>query len=209
MKEIEEHYDVIEEKDRLSSGMGLLEKERTQEILKRYVDKKNAVILDIGGAAGVYSFWLAEQGHQVHLVDASSKHIDQAKKINSHSQAKLESIAVGDAKKLDQFANGSADVVLLFGPLYHIVNKDDRVAALKECFRILKKDGLLFAAGINRYASLYDGLIRGLIDDPAFVKIMQQDLRDGQHRNPSDNPQYFTTAIFQLPKEMEKEIISA
>ena len=48
MKEIQDHYKLIEEKDRLSSGIGLLEKERTQEIINRYIGKKNAVILDIG-----------------------------------------------------------------------------------------------------------------------------------------------------------------
>jgi len=209
MDEIQEHYHLIEEKDRLSSGIGLLEKERTQGILNRYIDKKNAVILDIGGGAGVYSIWLASLGHSVHLVDASAKHSEQAKKINEHSKEKLQSISVGDARNLDQFPNESTDVILLLGPLYHLVNKEDRVKALDECWRILKKDGLLFTAGINRYASLYDGLLRGLIDDPMFMKILKQDLCDGQHRNETNNPQYFTTAIFQLPKEMEDELRTA
>jgi ubiquinone/menaquinone biosynthesis C-methylase UbiE len=209
MKEIIHHYNLIEEADRLSSGLGLLEKERTKGIINSYIDKKNTVILDIGGAAGVYSFWLAAQGHRVHLVDASTKHIEQAKKINDNSTAKLDSISVGDATQLDRLEKESADVILLLGPLYHIVNKDDRVKSLKECCRILKKDGLLFAAGINRYASLYDGLHRGLIDDPEFVQILNQDLQDGQHRNPTGNPQYFTTAIFQLPQEMEEELAGA
>ena len=209
MEEIQHHYNLISEKDRLSSGIGLLEKERTQEIINRYLEKKNAVILDIGGAAGVYSFWLASQGHIVHLIDASAKHIEQARKINERGEEKLQSISVGDARKLDQFPEESVDVILLLGPLYHLVEREDRSKALKECLRILKKNGLLFAAGINRYASLYDGLLRGLIDDPGFMKILKQDLRDGQHRNETDNPQYFTTAIFQLPQELEGEIKTA
>jgi ubiquinone/menaquinone biosynthesis C-methylase UbiE len=209
MNEVTDHYNLIEEKNRLSSGIGLLEKERTQEIINRYIHKKNAVILDIGGAAGVYSFWLAAAGHQVHLVDASAKHIEQAKQINQHIAAKLQSIAVGDARDLYQFPHESMDIVLLFGPLYHLINREDRLTALKECLRVLKRDGKLFCAGINRYASLYDGLHRGLIDDPEFVKILKQDLADGQHRNPTAHPEYFTTAIFQLPQEMEEEIAMA
>ena len=188
MKEIQAHYDFIEEKDRLSSGLGLLEKERTQEIIKRHLDKKNAFILDVGGAAGVYSFWLANAGHKVHLVDASPKHIEQARKIDKTSDVKLESITVGDSRNLNQFADESIDIILLFGPLYHLVKKEDRLKTLHECFRVLKKNGKLFSAGINRYASLYDGLFRGLIDDAEFMKILQQDLLNGHHSNPSGHP---------------------
>ena len=206
MKEIEEHYNLIEEEGRLSSGLGLLEKERTQEIINRYLDKKNALILDVGGAAGVYSFWLASQGHKVHLVDASPKHVEQARKIEKTSNLKLESITVGDSRNLNQFDDESVDTVLLLGPLYHLVKKEDRLKTLHECFRVLKKNGKLFSAGINRYASLYDGLFRGLMDDAEFMKILKQDLQNGRHTNPSGHPEYFTTAIFQLPGEMEEEI---
>lgn len=209
MLEIQQHYDLIEEKDRLSSGVGLLEKERTQEIINRYLDKKNAVLLDIGGAAGVYSFWLAAAGLQVHLIDASPKHIEQAKKINASSKAKLGSLTLGDSRDLNRFGDDSVDAILLFGPLYHLVKKEDRQKTLQECFRVLRKNGKLFCAGINRYASLYDGLFRGLIDDAEFMKILKEDLKTGEHKNPSGHPQYFTTAFFQLPNEMEEEISEA
>jgi len=206
MDEIKEHYDLIEEKDRLSSGFGLLEKERTKQIILRYIEKRPATILDVGGAAGVYSFWLAGLGHEVRLGDASPKHIQQARDINEKSKAKLASIAVIDARDLSEYGDESIDYILLLGPLYHLVERNDRWQALTECFRILKKKGKLFAAGINRYASLYDGLFRGLIDDPNFVEILKEDLKSGQHRNPDNHPDYFTTTIFQLPEEMEEEI---
>ena len=206
MDEIKEHYDLIEEKDRLSLGVGLLEKERTKQIILRYMDIKPAKILDAGGAAGVYSFWLAGLGHEVHLGDASPKHIQQAKDINETSKAKLASVSVIDAMDLGQYGDESIDYILLLGPLYHLVERNDRWQALSECFRILKKKGKLFAAGINRYASLYDGLSRGLIDDPYFVNILKEDLKNGQHRNPKNHPDYFTTTIFQLPEEMEEEV---
>jgi ubiquinone/menaquinone biosynthesis C-methylase UbiE len=206
MNEINQHYDSIEEKDRLSSGVGLLERERTKQIILRYIDKKPAKILDAGGAAGVYSFWLADLGYEVHLGDASPKHIQQAKEINEQSKAKLASIAVIDARNLGGYADDSMDCILLFGPLYHLVERNDRWEALSECFRVLKRKGKLMAAGINKYASLYDGLSRGLVDDPYFLEILKEDLKSGQHRNPKNHPDYFTTTIFQLPGEMEDEI---
>jgi ubiquinone/menaquinone biosynthesis C-methylase UbiE len=206
MEEFEQHYDQIDEKSRLDAGFGLIEKERTKQIILRYLSEKHARILDVGGAAGVYSFWLAGLGHEVHLGDATAKHISQASAINARSNAQLASISVMDARDLSQFEDASMDCILLFGPLYHLVEASDRLQALKECFRVLKRKGKLFAAGINRYASLYDGLSRGLVDDPYFVEIMKEDLKSGQHRNPKNHPYYFTTTIFQLPSEMEDEI---
>ena len=209
MHEMQEHYNLIEEKDRLSFGVGLLEKERTKEIILRYLGAKPARILDVGGAAGVYSFWLAERKHEVHLGDASPKHIEQAKAINANAKSKLASVAVLDARDLGHYPDDSIDYILLLGPLYHLVERNDRWQALSECYRVLKRKGKLFAAGINRYASLYDGLSRGLIDDPYFVEILKEDLNSGQHRNPKNVPDYFTTTIFQLPEEMEEEIKEA
>ncbi len=49
---------------------------RTKEILKRYIYNNNFNILDMGGGAGYYSFWLAEQGHDVHLKDIVELHIE-------------------------------------------------------------------------------------------------------------------------------------
>ena len=46
----------------------------------------------------------------------------------------------------------------------------------------------------------------GFLDDPAFVQIVERDLTDGQHRNPMNHPDYFTTAFFHDPKELEAEV---
>ena len=38
---------------------------------------------------------------------------------------------------------------------------------------------------------------------------MMRDLEDGQHRNPTGAPEYFTTAFFHTPDELEDEIAEA
>jgi hypothetical protein len=36
-----------------------------------------------------------------------------------------------------------------------------------------------------------------------------QDLKDGQHRNPTNNPDYFTTTFFHHPDELQQEMEEA
>jgi ubiquinone/menaquinone biosynthesis C-methylase UbiE len=73
----------------------------------------------------------------------------------------------------------SADVVLLLGPLYHLIEAADRRKALQEAYRVLVPGGLLFAAAISRFASALDGLAQDLFADPVFDQIVQRDIADG------------------------------
>ena len=115
---------------------------------------------------------------------------------------------MGDARALD-LPSGTADVVLLLGPLYHLTDARDRAKALGEAARILKPGGLLFAAAISRWASALDGLARELLTDSRFTGIVERDLQSGQHRNPTERVDYFTTAYFHRPDELASEVRSA
>jgi SAM-dependent methyltransferase len=205
--EIESHYRQIKESERLSSGRGELERLRTEAILARRLPPPPATIFDVGGAAGVYAFPLAKQGYEVHLIDPVELHLDQAKAFARSSGIALNSITLGDARRLD-IASGGADAVLLFGPLYHLVEQSDRLQALREAHRILRPGGVLFSAAISRFASLIDGLASGFFQDPEFRKIIAADLASGQHRNPTNNPFYFTTTYFHRPEDLADEVRS-
>ena len=195
------------ETDRLGQHVFQLEKIRTQEIILRYL-KPPMNIADIGGATGAYSFWLYDMGHHVHLLDAAEFHIEAATKISISENKPLASISLGDARQLP-YDDEQFDLVLLFGPLYHLQEKEDRVKSIAEAKRVLKKGGELFAATITRYASLFDGFWQGFIDDPAFENIVNQDLEDGNHFNPVNHPMYFTDAHFHTQKEIEEEFTNA
>jgi len=202
------HYESGVEKNRLLSGTNNLEFYRTKQILSRFLPKKPVTILDIGGGPGRYSFWLAGKGHSVHLVDVMPLHIQQARSVQRRSKHQLASISLGDARRLD-FDDKTFDIVLLFGPLYHLVQRKERVIALSEAYRVLKPEGKLFAAAISRFTSALDGSSRGWIRDPAFMKIVIQDLKNGQHRNPRNVPEYFTTAFFHHPNELQADLLQA
>jgi ubiquinone/menaquinone biosynthesis C-methylase UbiE len=193
----------------LLHGAGQLELLRTREILLRYLPPAPAVVLDVGGGAGIHALWLARQGYEVHLVDAVPMHVEQARQASDkQSDCPLASISVGDARALDRPAD-SVDAVLLLGPLYHLTERTDRVLALREGRRTLRAGGVLFAAGITRFASLLDGLRSGYLRDPAFERIVERDLAEGQHRNPEGKPSYFTTAYLHYPEELRAEVREA
>ena len=198
------YYERFDEANRLGRGGGLLEFARMQELIGRFIPSPPAVVLDVGGGPGRYSCWLAREGYEVHLIDPSERHLRQAQDaIESQPDHPVGSINLGDARSLDH-GDGCADAVLLMGPLYHLTARDQRLRALREAHRVLRPGGLLVATAINRFASLLDGLTLGLIDDPDFVSILSRDLEDGQHRG--DGHDYFTTAFFHRPEELEEEV---
>jgi len=199
------HYRSGYETQRLTTGRSRLELVRTLDILERYLPPPPTVVFDIGGGPGIYACWLAKNGYEVHLVDPVPLHVEQARDASeAQPDHPIASIAVGDARRLNR-PNESVDVALLFGPLYHLTERNDRLAALREAHRVLKPGGSLFAVAISRFASTLDGLIKGFLDDPQFARIAEQDLRDGQHRNPTNHPFYFTTAFFHHPDELKAE----
>lgn len=206
---IVDYYDEVDEVSRLATGWFQLEQARTRELILRYLPPAPATIVDAGGGAGVYACWLAALGYHVHLLDPVAKHVEQARAASvQQPQHPLASAEVGDARHLPRAGN-SADAVLLLGPLYHLVAKEDRLACLREAYRVLRPGGVVWGAGISRFASLLDSLAHGFFDDPSFAPIVQRDLEDGQHRNPTANPLYFTDAYLHRPGEMSRELLAA
>lgn len=197
-------YQDTPEEDRLGQGAFQLEAARTRELIRRFAPAAPATVVDVGGAAGAYALWLADAGYVVHLVDAAPRLVAEAQRRSAAAARPLASCRVGDARSLD-IADAVADVVLLLGPLYHLTEAGDRAGALTEARRVLKPGGWLFAAGISRWASALDGLARDLLNDARFVAIVERDLREGQHRNPTDRLDYFTTAYFHRPEELAHE----
>jgi ubiquinone/menaquinone biosynthesis C-methylase UbiE len=203
--EVAAYYQGYPEESRLEEGTSRLEFERTIEILGRVLPKPPARILDVGGAAGPYSAWLAERGYEAHLVDASPRLVEVARRRNEDRAHSIATFTVTDARSLPQ-ADASAAAVLVMGPLYHLCEAEDRLAALREAFRVLASPGVAVVAAISRYASALDGLARGFSLDARFVAIRDRDLADGQHRNDTGNPEYFTTAYFHRPEDLRAEL---
>ena len=186
-------YNAGIERDRLRAGIGLIEFERTKEILLEKLPKPPAVIYDIGGAYGEYSWWLASLGYEVYLFDLSETNIAMSAELaTDYPGVKLVSATVCDARSIPRL-DKSADAVLLMGPLYSITEYEERILAIEECGRLLKDDGILFSAALTPYSvlvpriALYhiDGTAkRRELDDPAVISMIERALEDGCYCNP-------------------------
>ena len=186
-------YNAGIERDRLRTGIGILEFERTKEILLEKLPKPPAVIYDIGGAYGEYAWWLASLGYTVHLFDLSETHIAMSAELAAeYPGTKLASAVVCDARSVPR-PEKSADAVLLMGPLYSITEYEERILAIKESHRLLKDDGLLFSAALTPYSVLVPRIALYHIDDtkkrreqedPSVIAIIERALEDGCYENP-------------------------
>jgi SAM-dependent methyltransferase len=199
------HYETVREESRITEGLGQLELLRTQEVAGRFLPSAPARIVDVGGGPGVYAEWLAREGYELRVIDLTPRHVEAVTRELAPLGVTAE---IGDARDL-RHADNSFDAALLLGPLYHLTERTDRLRALSECARVVRPGGVVVAAAISRFASLFDGLARGFLFDERFKKIAERDLRDGQHRNPTNEPHWFTTAYFHHPDELEAEVREA
>jgi len=214
-KEIYEFYNNGAEIGRLERGLGIVEFLRTKEILSRYIDG-GKVVYDIGGGIGMYTAWLAKMGNEVHLIELAENAVEYAKA--NMMQDCLFIAETGDARHVNR-PDESADVVLLMGPLYHLCNRGERLQSLREAFRVLKKGGLLVAAGISKFSSMTWALsvygekknenLLEFLDDPVFFNMIKGEMTTGDHIRPKEYPKFIAESYFTTAEEMKTEIAEA
>lgn len=209
-----EGYNLGAERNRLRTDLGLIEFERTKELLKEFLPPAPAVVYDIGGGYGEYSWWLASLGYKVHLFDLAETNIKMSAELSrEYPNVSLEACEVCDAREIHR-PDKSADAVLLMGPLYHIVERGERILAIQECKRLLKEGGTLFTAAITPYATLlWATTVFGtgnnrLLEDEGFLKMVERELCDGEHIKP-DGGAYsgIGRSHFHSADELRKELL--
>ena len=180
------------------SAHGQLEFLRVQELVRRFLPKPPARVLDVGGATGIHAKWLADDGYVIHMIDPVPNHVNAAAQHGGYS------VALGDARALDE-PDDSADAVLLFGPLYHLVDHADRLLALRESVRVVRPGGQVMAAAISRHAPVIEfGATAGIASKD--LETWRQILATGHHDNEPDG---FTAAHFHTAEELTDELRDA
>ena len=128
----------------------------TRRYLLRYIPE-GATVADVGVGVGHYSELLASRGSHVHMVDVASRLLEAAQErlTKAGLGERILSITNASATDLSFIPAESCDAVLMLGPFYNLSLSEDRRKAAGEARRILRKDGLLFAAGINIMTMLH------------------------------------------------------
>ncbi|GIJ83047.1 hypothetical protein Asppvi_001564 [Aspergillus pseudoviridinutans] len=150
------------EHERLTSCR--LEFSITWRIITQYLDQlgrdRPLEILDLGGGTGRYALLLAKLGHSVTLADISDRELEIAHSTAEEAQVKLTAIVKADARDIRSnpaiFQEQKYDLVLCQGPLYHLLEENERQAVLSACAAVLKPNGVILAAFMLQYAHLRD-----------------------------------------------------
>lgn len=195
---VRSYYDASDEWGRFDTPAGRLEFDITLSIIAGNVPQR-AEILDLGGGPGRYTIALAELGHGLHLADLSQGLLDVAKqKIDALGLDNVRSIHQVNAVDLRVYADASFDAVLVFGPLYHLTEEAERHACVREVRRVLKENGVVFAAFIPRLSGAI-GVADRMFRSPAKVSAQTLDrvFERGVYNNLADwgwQEAYFPTS---------------
>jgi len=151
MNRIERAYnnDPQREWDRLARHR--VEYEITLRALAEHLPPVPAAVADIGGSVGRYAIELTRRGYEVTLIDIAEGCLDFARGKASEAGVALADVVRSDARDLAGIESDRFDAVLLMGPLYHLQEASDRMAAIREAQRVLKPGGTVIATFITRF----------------------------------------------------------
>ena len=132
----------------------------TCRFLDRMISPGDSV-LDIGGGPGRYSIHLAGRGCSVTLLDLAEENVRLAVEHAEEAgvtirAAAADALSAGSAlRERGILPDGGFDAVLLMGPLYHLLEEEEREAAVREALSLLKPGGFLCASFILTTADLH------------------------------------------------------
>ncbi len=145
MDYLEDYYGSYDEEGRLLSQHGRVEYITTQKYIhEALAGDRSKRILEIGAGTGRYSVSLAREGYPVAAVELVAHNLDILKS-KLRGDERLEALQ-GSALDLSRFADGSFDLTLLLGPMYHLYTKADKLRALSEAVRVTKSGGFIMVA---------------------------------------------------------------
>ncbi len=170
----------------------------------RFLDKlipAGSRVADIGGGPGRYSLHLAGRGCRVTLCDLSEENVRLAEERAEADGIPLETVA-GDALEITDLPGAPFDAVLFMGPLYHLLEEEERVRAVENALGMLEDGGLFFASFILTTADLIDVMksdSRSLLEDNPANAEFQSCLLAGR----SYAGDAFTKAVLSDVSEIE------
>lgn len=177
------YYNKFNEDKRLTHRHGIVEYKTAMKYIHEYLKKMdNPKIIDIGAGTGKYSITLASEGYDVTAIELVKHNLMTLKAKNSTVKAYQ-----GNAINLSMFEDNSFDMVLLFGPLYHLISKEEKINALLEAKRIVKKGGFIL---VSYYMNEYAVITHGFKDNNILDAIKNNEIDKDFHITPKETDLY-------------------
>ena len=153
-QELINHYNKFNEDKRLKTKHGRVEYLTAMKYIHNYLEEfDNPKILDLGAGTGAYSIPLVNEGYDVTALELVKHNI----RVIEKSCSKVNCV-LGNATNLSKFQDNSFDIVLVFGPMYHLITEEEKIKCLKEVERVTKSNGIiLISYCMNEYALLTYG----------------------------------------------------
>ncbi|MCK5827544.1 class I SAM-dependent methyltransferase [Candidatus Bipolaricaulota bacterium] len=205
-KVVRDYYNegVIDEWERLAKPYPRLELLSTLRLVDDFFPNSGRVI-DIGGGPGRYTIELLQRGYQVTLIDLSEANASFARDKLGELELDPEAVHAADARSLPMLETASFDAALELGPMYHIVDAEERALALAELHRILKPGAPAIVGFINPWGVLRGGLTEfpdSYSDATHIRQLLNQYVKAGKQ-------DAFTESTFLTPPQALAELRSA
>ena len=183
------YYNKFNEDKRLTRRRGQVEYITTMKYIHNYL-KENDKIIEIGAGTGAYSITLANEGYDVTAVELVKHNLKQIEK-----KSKKVKTILANAINLKQIKDNTYDITLLFGPMYHLITKEEKIKALYEAKRITKKNGIIMIAYcMNDYAIIE----HGFIDNNILENIKNKEIDNNYHITPKETDLYSRLTISEI-----------
>lgn len=196
-QELIKYYNKFNEDKRLNTRHGQIEYITSMKYIHEYLkDINNSKIIDIGAGTGKYSIALKEEGYDVTAVELVKHNLKVIEAKNKNIKTIL-----GNAINLNKIKENTFDLTLLFGPMYHLISKEEKIKALNEAKRITKKNGIIMVAYcMNDHAVI----THGFIDNNIKECIKNNELDNKFHITPKKTDLYSRLTIEDID-ELNKE----
>ena len=152
-------YTQFDEDSRVvSSRQGQLEYRTTMAYIHRHAPAGSR-LLEVGAGTGRYSIALAREGYDVTALELLEHNLA----VLREQAAGLPGLraCLGDALDLSRFEDGSFDMTLMLGPMYHLYDPAEVRTAVSEAIRVTKPGGVLLFAFLSVYAIMGNNYLKG------------------------------------------------
>ena len=183
------YYNKFNEDKRLTRRRGQVEYLTTMKYIHDYL-KPNDKIIEIGAGTGAYSIALSKENHDITAVELVKHNLKQIEEKSN----KVKTI-LGNAINLSMIKDNTYDITLLFGPMYHLITKEEKIKALLEAKRITKKNGIIMIAYcMNDYAIIE----HGFIDNNIKECIKNNEIDNNYHITPKSTDLYSRLTLSEI-----------